>query len=126
MYEERERPVASSRRRHERVWFRYKAELVLSGGHAVSGTTQDLSLKGLFLITAGQPAGVAVGDTGTLRFSVLNLRKEFSCRVVHLQSNGMGLEVQDSDESLETVLTDLQAGDVASPVPPGSSDSRVT
>ncbi|MBF0189688.1 MAG: PilZ domain-containing protein [Magnetococcales bacterium] len=115
MYDERERPVSSSRRRHERVWFRYKAELTLSGGQALSGTTQDLSLKGIFLITTAPPDGVAVGDTGTIRFSVLNLRKEFLCRVAHLQPNGIGLTVQDTGEALETVLTDLRTGEVVTP-----------
>ncbi|MBF0126239.1 MAG: PilZ domain-containing protein [Magnetococcales bacterium] len=105
MDDAKETAVPRSRRKHERVWFKYQAVLELSGGKSLWGITRDVSLRGLFLCTTGVPAGVAVGDTGFLRLTVLNLKKEFPCRVAHVSQQGIGLELHDKGEHFGATLT---------------------
>ncbi|MBF0627001.1 MAG: PilZ domain-containing protein [Magnetococcales bacterium] len=109
MLDEHERTVSTtSRRQHERVWFRFQVELVLDGKVVLLGTTKDVSLRGMFIHTTHPPCQVAVGDTGTLRLSVLNLKREFPCRVVHVQSTGLGLTFQPHGDDLGTILDQVQ------------------
>ncbi|MBF0427471.1 MAG: PilZ domain-containing protein [Magnetococcales bacterium] len=94
-----------SRRKYERVWFKYQAVLEITDGKTFWGISRDVSLRGLFLVTTGVPIGVAVGNTGVLRLTVLNVKKEFPCRVAHVGSNGLGIELFDKGESFGAVLT---------------------
>ncbi|MEO5331416.1 MAG: PilZ domain-containing protein [Magnetococcus sp. YQC-5] len=105
MDKEQERSDTSSRRRHERVYFKYQAVLELAGGKTFWGITQDVSLRGLFLNVTGVPAGVEVGDVGLLRLTVLNLKKEFPCRVAHVRNAGIGIELFDKGENFGATLT---------------------
>ncbi|MBF0214219.1 MAG: PilZ domain-containing protein [Magnetococcales bacterium] len=104
MQEEREQAVFASRRRHERVLFKYRAELTLNGGMVVDGITKDVSLGGVFISTVAPPEGVCIGDTGMIRLTVLNLKKELPCRVVHVKAEGIGLTLYDAGDSMNVVL----------------------
>ncbi len=105
MQEEQEQLATHARRRHERVWFKYQAVLELVGGKTFWGITRDVSLRGLFLNTTGVPIGIQVGDTGVLRLTVLNLKKEFPCRIAHVTGQGIGIELFEHGENFGATLT---------------------
>lgn len=107
MDEEQESIPYPSRRRQERIWFKYRVELEFTEGSAVRGITKDITLHGLFISTSSLPVGVKVGDAGMLRLRVLNLKREFPCRVIHVQPDGVGVALQQESEAFRETWTTM-------------------
>ncbi|MBF0614357.1 MAG: PilZ domain-containing protein [Magnetococcales bacterium] len=103
MEDEQEKMVGTSRRRSQRICFTFQVVLELLDGPVMRGATRDVSSRGIFMTTSGGVEGIRVGQSGMLRLTVLNLKREFSCRVVHVQSNGIGLTILDPHESFGTI-----------------------
>ncbi|MBF0181849.1 MAG: PilZ domain-containing protein [Magnetococcales bacterium] len=98
-------PPSRSRRRHDRMGFRYRVELEFPGGKSMSGITRDVSLNGAFLAPAFIPHGVREGSSGLLHMIVLEQRKTFPFRVVHLGESGIGIEMHNQGENFAMTMS---------------------
>ncbi|MBF0295523.1 MAG: PilZ domain-containing protein [Magnetococcales bacterium] len=97
--------TARSRRRHDRMGFRYRVELEFPGGKSLAGVTRDVSLNGAFLAPAFIPQSVQEGSTGLLHMIVLEQKKTFSFRVVHIGKHGIGIELRNQGENFGVTMS---------------------
>jgi len=83
-----------------RVEFHTRAELEIDG-QGLSGTVEDLSLKGLFLKTEASQRSIQIGQKVkvTIRFSgtTSNLSVDVQGKVVRLTQEGLGIEFTDME-----------------------------
>jgi len=83
-----------------RVEFHTRAELEIDG-QGLSGTVEDLSLKGLFLKTEASQRFIQIGQKVkvTIRFSgtTSNLSVDVQGKVVRLTQEGLGIEFTDME-----------------------------
>ena len=83
-----------------RVEFHTRAELEIDG-QGLSGTVEDLSLKGLFLKTEASQRFIQIGQKVkvTIRFSgtTSNLSIDVQGKVVRLTQEGLGIEFTDME-----------------------------
>jgi len=83
-----------------RVEFHTRAELEIDG-QGLSGTVEDLSLKGLFLKTEASQRSIQIGQKVkvTIRFSgtTSNLSIDVQGKVVRLTQEGLGIEFTDME-----------------------------
>ncbi|MCF7949916.1 MAG: PilZ domain-containing protein [Spirochaetia bacterium] len=83
-----------------RVEFHTRAELEIEG-QVVSGTVEDLSLKGMFLKTDASQQSIQIGQEVmvTIRFSgtTSNLSIDVQGKVVRLTQQGLGIEFTDME-----------------------------
>lgn len=94
------------RRSHERVFFKHKVVLELVGGKFVWGITRDVSLRGVFLVAANISPDIGTGNEGLLKLNISNSEKAFPCRVVYVQDNGIGIELQQKGIDFGATLTE--------------------
>ncbi|MBF0340058.1 MAG: PilZ domain-containing protein [Magnetococcales bacterium] len=92
-----------SRRRHERVWFKYQATFAADAGQGVSGMIRNVSLQGLFL-TLVHPERIGAGSTGRVWLMVNKLKKDFFCQVAHIRADGVGLAIREESDAFSTAL----------------------
>ena len=83
-----------------RVEFHTRAELEIEG-QVLSGTVEDLSLKGMFLKTEASQQSIHIGQEVkvTIRFSgtTSNLSVDVQGKVVRLTQEGLGIEFTDME-----------------------------
>ena len=83
-----------------RVEFHTRAELEIEG-QVLSGTVEDLSLKGMFLKTEASQRFIQIGQKVkvTIRFSgtTSNLSIDVQGKVVRLTQEGLGIEFTDME-----------------------------
>ena len=83
-----------------RVEFHTRAELEIEG-QVLTGTVEDLSLKGMFLKTEASPPSIKIGQEVkvTIRFSgtTSDLSIDVQGKVVRLTQEGLGIEFTDME-----------------------------
>lgn len=107
--------MSDNRRKFTRVLFHIHAELE-GLGEKIEGRVTDISLKGLFVETAGTvEIGEEMDVTLTMPFTVPPI--EFRCRAsaVRLASEGIGLEIVESDLQSFTHLKNIVAMHIGDP-----------
>ncbi len=102
-------------RRRERVAHRTKLTLSLDGGVGLSGYSENVSLNSLLLVPDAPFEGVKVGLHGKIQTEPEHENTAFPCRVARISSHGIGLVVDDDQDSFgmfisHDMMLDLLAG----------------
>ncbi|MEO5377630.1 MAG: PilZ domain-containing protein [Magnetococcus sp. DMHC-6] len=81
-------------RKYDRIKFELEARLRLPNGKVLIGKTENVSIRGCFLVVDTHLVEVKTGDEAVLSLHFVGQDvKNFPCCVVHVSSRGLGLDV---------------------------------
>lgn len=106
MESDHQKELRAYRRSHDRISFQHQVILELPDRKIFYGITQDVSLRGVFLITNDLPNGIETGDKGFLQITITKQPKKFPCMVAHIRNQGIGLKLLDEGIQFGASLTE--------------------